>query len=178
MIEFKENINKDTQYLELYFKIMMISKNIKDIIEGIKFLFNIKNPIIENQLNKLSLDNPYSILLLRDLINELIIHQKKLSEEIILKNVIANLKNYYPFYCPKCLGILYISFFEKVEIICAKDKFFSIQKDINELKNNLNLKINCKNCNNKIEIYENNYKCLNCDKFFCNNCAYERKKKT
>lgn len=177
MIEFKENISKDAQYLELYFKIMMISKNIKDIIEGIKFLFNIKNPIIENQLNKLSLDNPYSILLLRDFINELIIHQKKLSEEIILKNVIANLKNYYPFYCPKCLGILYISSFEKIEIMCAKDKFFSIPKDINELKNDLNLKINCKNCNNKIEIYENNYKCLNCDKFFCNNCAYDHKKK-
>ena len=177
MIEFQENISKDKQYLEVFFKIMIISKNIKDIIKGIKFLFNIEIPNIENQLNKLSFDNPYSILLLRDLINKLIINKNKIEEKIILNNVITNLKKYYPFYCPKCLGILYISFLDKCEIFCYKDKFYSIPEDINELKNDLNFKINCKNCKNKIELYEKNYKCLNCGKYFCDNCAYDHRKK-
>ena len=131
MIEFQENISKDKQYLEVFFKIMIISKNIKDIIKGIKFLFNIEIPNIENQLNKLSFDNPYSILLLRDLINKLIINKNKIEEKIILNNVITNLKKYYPFYCPKCLGILYISFFDGCEIFCYKEKFHSVPEDIN-----------------------------------------------
>lgn len=35
----------------------------------------------------------------------------------------------------------------------------------------------CEKCKNKIEIFENNYKCLQCQKYFCESCADNHKQK-
>jgi hypothetical protein len=77
MISFNKNISQEKQYLKFYFKILMINQNITEIIWGINNLINIKNKNIENLLKKLNFKNPYAIILIRDLLNELIIAENE-----------------------------------------------------------------------------------------------------
>lgn len=77
MISFSKNISQEKQYLKFYFKILMINQNITEIIWGINNLINIKNKNIENLLKKLNFKNPYAIILIRDLLNELIIAENE-----------------------------------------------------------------------------------------------------
>ena len=177
MISFIKNINEEKQYLEFYFKIMMINQNIEDIIKGIKNILSIENNNIENLLKNLNFKNPYANIIIRDLLNELIIIDIKLNNTIILENVIKRLnKYYYLFHCPNCMGILYINISDRIYINCVKCNKILIKKDINELKNILNYKIKCVTCQNEIEIYGNNYKCLQCNHFYCCNCAKNHEK--
>lgn len=175
MISFRKNVKKEKKYLEFYFKVMIIQQNIPDILKGIQFLLNINNKTIENQFNKLNFQNPYAIILMRDLINILIIEENTADYEVILKNVKDYFKIYYLFRCPKCLAILHANYLGGIQIICAYDKVPFYPKDIKEMKDYLNIKINCKSCEKKIEIYENNYKCLKCKEFFCQDCSEAHK---
>ena len=176
MISFRKQINKEKKYLQLYFTIMMIIQNIQNIIEGIKILLCVNNKNIENQLSKLSFKNPYAILIIRDLINELIIRENNKEDEIVLKDVINNVKNDFLFHCPNCLGIFYISSLDSIIMFCPKDKTCLKPKEINDVKKCLDIKIKCGKCDKKIEIYENNYKCIKCNKYYCEECAVEHEK--
>ena len=177
MIEFKKDINKENQYLEIYFKILILAQNINDLIEGIKVLMNIKNDKIEKLLSNLDFQNPYAIILIRDFIYELITVQNKSEWEIVLNNIINDLKKYFFFHCPKCLGMLYVNFYQGITITCANHQLLPFSpKNIDELKDYFNFIIKCINCNKNIEIYENNYKCVHCCKLFCHKCATEHRK--
>ena len=177
MISFRNEISEEKKYLEFYFKIMMINQNISDILEGIRNILSVKNENLENFLKKLNFKNPYATMVIRDLLNELIIADILLDNNIILESVIKKLKNYYYlFHCPNCMGILYINISEYIYIKCVKCNNLIIIKDINQLKKHLNYNLKCANCQNEIEIYGNNYKCLGCNKFYCQNCFNDHEK--
>jgi hypothetical protein len=169
MISYKQKISKDKQHIELYFMLMMINKNILGIIKGLNTLLGLKNESIENQLKRLSFQNPYAIIFIRDLINELTVKKPNIKEEEVLQNVVNNMKNYYFFRCPKCLDILNVDFGDNIIVSCSRDKLKFIPKTIKELDFDYNIK--CTNCNDKIEIYKNDYKCIECAKFCCEKCA-------
>ena len=173
MISFKQKISKDKQYVELYFMLMMINKNVLGIIKGLNTLLGLKNENIENQLKGLSFQNTYSVIFIRDLINELMIKKSNIKDEEVLQNVVNNMKNYYFFHCPKCLDILNVEFEDNIIVSCSRDKLKLIPKTIKDLDFDYNIR--CANCNDKIEIYKNDYKCIECAKFFCEKCAEQHK---
>ena len=178
MISFPKCFNPEKKHLELYFKLMMVNQDIMAIILGINKLLNIKNQLIENQLKKLNFQNPYSILFIRDLLYELIMEENNLDKELILKNTIENMKKYYIFHCPKCLGILYTSTLNKVILTCVNQDFTIYPENINDLKSITNFILKCKKCQHKIELFETNYKCLECKELFCELCADSHKKES
>ena len=176
MISFGKKISQDKKYLELYFKLILLKQNIQEILNGIKILLGIDNNEINNQMNKLNLENPYAILLLRDLIDELIIRDIKQEDKIVFKNVLNNLKNNYLFHCPKCSEILSVNFLKEITVKCVNNHFCLRPKSVDELKNAINNKSKCEYCKCVIEIYEDNYKCLNCKHFYCKDCSEYHKK--
>ena len=99
----------------------------------------VNNKNIENQLSKLSFKNPYAILIIRDLINKLIIRENNKEDDIVLKDVINNVKNDFLFHCPNCLGIFYISSVDSIIMVCPKDNTYLKPKIINNLKNYLDI---------------------------------------
>ena len=159
IISFKQEINKEKNYLEFYFKVLILLQNINDIIEGINNQLDIKNNYIKELFEKLNFKNPYAVLLIRDLINELILKQNDIKIEEALKNLINNLKNYYTFYCPKCFEILLVVYNPNICLFCPKEKYYFFPKDENGLKNIIYSNIKCNICSKIIEIYDNNYKC-------------------
>ena len=172
---FRKNISEEKKHLEIYFKLILITQNIGDIIEGIHVLLNIKNQNIENIFKRANFNNPYSIIIIRDLINELIEKDISQIDEEILQNVIQNMKITYLFHCPNCFGILYSKYTDNKKITCVKHQNINVN-NLNELKSLLDFNINCKGCNQRIEIYENNFKCSDCYKFFCEKCAKKHEK--
>ena len=179
MLSFRNDINKEKQYLEFYFKVLLLLQNIENIIEGLNTQLGIKSKVVKKLLFKLSFQNPYSVILLRDLINEIILKQDNIEIEIVLNDIINNLKEYYLFHCPICFGLLYFTYDNIKNIAtlnCPKDKSIFNPKDIKELKNILIFDMNCKDCNKTVEIYENNYKCMKCDDFICEQSAEDHEK--
>ena len=168
LISFRKEIPKEKSYLELYFKLMLLNQNIEHIITGIKNLLHIQNKTIFHKLEKLDLKNPYAMLLERDLINDLILKESDVNENNLLENAILSLNNYL-FHCPQCKEILYYNHNKEALFICINQHLFNYN-DINSFKNDIEIEILCQKCNNNIMIYEKNYICLNCKKFFCINC--------
>ena len=171
MISFRKKIKQEKGYLEFYFKIMMIIQNIDYIIEGINPLLLINNENILNLLRSANFKNPYSILVVRELLNELLLIENQFDEKILLETVLNDLKNHYIFHCPNCLGILYVNAFQCITITCPKCSKVNFVKDLNELKNFFNYDLKCNDCQQKIEIYRENYKCIECNHFYCQKCA-------
>lgn len=173
MISFQKSIDLNQRYLELFFKMMMIKQNIQDILRGIKLFFKIKEKTI-NYLGGLDFKNPYTIILFRDFLNELIINAKGCDAEEILKGVISNMKTYYLFRCKDCLQILYVSCFEDITFTCINRHYF-LPKSKEDLLNMTYFNIKCEICKINIELFETNYKCLECQKYFCQSCADKHK---
>ena len=63
IVSFKKEINKERNYLEFYFKILILLQNINDIIEVINNPLGIKNNYFKELLEKLNFQNPYAVLL-------------------------------------------------------------------------------------------------------------------
>ena len=177
MVSFGESINEDKKYLLLCFKLILLEQDIDDLILGIKTLLNINNKHIEYQLKMLDFNNPYSIILMRQLLENMLLESKNIQPEVMLKNVIDDINRHYLFHCPKCLTILYLTKNEKNQdiLFCPKEKrdIFSldIPKDMADLEEKLLLDIHCNICDKKIEIFENNVKCIKCQKFYCQKCS-------
>ena len=178
MISFNSNIfinNKSDNSLELYFKLLILNKDIQNIIKGINNVLNIRNEIIENQLKKLNFNNPYAIIFLRDLINELILKDKNIDGQNILENIKKNINN-YTFFCPKCSEILYFSKNINIILLFCINKHYYQTNDIINLKNYIDINRKCQTCGKNIEIYEINYKCIQCKYFFCESCGKNHNK--
>ena len=176
IVSFRKEINIKKNHLEFYFKVLMLLQNINDIIEGINNQLGVKNDYIQEILEKINFENPYAVLLIRDLINELILKENDIKVEDTLQNIIENIKKYYPFYCPNCFEILLVVYGQNTSFYCPKEKLFFSPKDTIELKNKLIINMKCKACNEVIEIYDNNYKCNDCKNLYCQQCAKEHEK--
>ena len=99
MVSFGKDISKNKKYLELCFKLILLEQNIESLISGINTLLNIKNKVVESQLKKLDFENPYSIILMRELINKMIEESKEKEPELLLSGVIENINRNYLFFC-------------------------------------------------------------------------------
>ena len=176
IISFGKKINKEKNHLEFFFKVLLLLQNINEIIEGINSQLDTKNDSIKEVLENLNFQNPYAVLLIRDLINELILKQSDIKVEDTLQNIKENIKMYYPFYCPDCLEICLVIYDKKVSLFCPKEKCYFIPETIDDLKNKFAFYQKCKICNKIIQLYENNYKCNACKNFYCNKCAKEHEK--
>ena len=176
MISFNNDVPSDKKHFECFFKILLIKQNLSEIIEGLENLLSIKNENIKNQINKLKFQNPYSILLLRDLISNLITKEESISAEQILTKTKEKMKYYYVFHCPQCLIIEYVYARDKEITIVCTNKHNNTLNEITDLKNRINFQIKCEICGIIIEIYETNFKCITCKKFFCEVCAKKHNK--
>ena len=171
MISFRKKIKQEKEYLELYFKIMMINQNSDFIIEGINSLLGINNENILNLIRSANFKNPYSILVVRELLNELLLIENQFDEKILLETVLNDFKNHYIIHCPNCLGILYVNTCQSISLTCVKCSKGNFVKNLNELKNSFNYDLKCNDCQQKLEIFKDNYKCIECNHFFCQKCA-------
>ena len=128
IISFGKKINKGKNHLEFFFKVLLLLQNINEIIEGINNQLDTKNDSIKEVLENLNFQNPYAVLLIRDLINELILKQSDIKVEDTLQNIKENIKMYYPFYCPDCLEICLVVYDKKILYFAQKKNVTSYLK--------------------------------------------------
>jgi len=175
LISFQKKIPKEKSYLECCFKLILLTKNIKLIINEIKTLLSIQNTKLENLFEKMSLENPYAIILVREIVSQLIINGEEKDIKEILSEETENLKNYYLFHCPICLEIqfIYINDQKEFSLVCKNNHEYNKDKvkNLQDLKLLTMLSHKCNNCHKNIELFENGLKCLKCDDFFCHNCS-------
>ena len=175
LISFQKKIPKEKSHLECCFKLILLTKNINLIINEIKTLLSIQNTQLENLFKKMSLENPYAIILAREIVSQLIINGEEKDIQEILSEETENLKNYYLFHCPNCLEMqfIYINVQKEFSLICKNNHEYKkdIVKNLKDLKLLTMLSHQCNHCHMNIELFENGFKCLKCDNFFCRNCS-------
>ena len=180
LVSFKKEIPKEKLYLECYFKLILLLKDIKILIKELQNILKVKNESIITQLQKMNFFNPYACVLIRELITDLITNEKNEDASEILKEKIINIKQYYLFHCPTCMEILnvYVDPNNNFLSQCINNHYFESDKNNFEyIKTLASFSIKCDICGINIELYENNFKCLECQNFFCQNCKNIHKEK-
>ena len=180
LIDFKEKINPEKVHLECCLKLLLLTKNLEYLISGIKMHLKIDNELLVKKLKKFDFESPYAHILLRNIVEKLIKTETKFNDKVV-ENIFVEqakeIKKYYRFLCPKCLQIQFIRYFNnKIQIICPNQHDYS--KEINtieKLNYYYDFVLKCNTCNETIELYENNFYCLRCEKSFCPNCVEEHK---
>lgn len=180
LTSFEGNINKEKSYIECCFKLILITKNMQYLLEGIKEYLLIDNILLIKKIKTIDLESPYSHVLVRNIINHLLNVEKELSDEEVEKmfnSLVTNLKNYYYFLCPKCFQILFVRYFSgKFIVSCVNGHNYSDKiKTIDQLRTLTNFLIRCHNCKISLALYQHNYLCFECDNIFCQKCAEEHK---
>ena len=180
LINFCEKLEKEKAYLECSFKLLLLTKNICNLLFGIKNFLSINDEFLANQLEKIDFESPYSQVLVRNVIEKMIVLNKKLdTKEIkeIFKKQITDLKNYYRFLCPTCIQFQFIRYYKgQFTVICRNNHNYSDKiKNIDKLEFLKNFAIKCQNCKVNLEMFESNFICFQCDKFFCGKCSEEHK---
>ena len=179
-IKFEKQINQEKAFLECCFKLILLTKNYENLVNGIKNYLRINNEFLFKHLEKIDNESPYANILLRRLIENLIAVDKNLTnEEIeqIYKEQVNNLTNYYHFLCPNCLQFQFIRYIQgKFIIICRAGHNYSDKiKNIKDLKYLSKFDIKCQTCDIKLELFERNFCCFQCNKFFCEMCSQKHK---
>ena len=64
---------------------MLLSKNIQNLICGLNNYLSINNEFLDNKLKKIDFESPYAQVLVRNIIDNLISKEKKLTDEEIMK---------------------------------------------------------------------------------------------
>jgi len=180
IINFNEKINQEKIHLECCLKLILLTKKLENLISGIKMYLNIDNELLLKNLEKFDFESPYAHILLRNIVEKLIKAETNINNKIVENLFIEQdneIKQYYRFLCPKCLQIQFIRYFNnKLQIICPNLHDYSNNiNNIDKLDSVINLVLKCNTCNEEIELYENNYYCLRCDKSFCPKCVEEHK---
>ena len=169
-------IQRNKAPIECCFKLLLLSKNIQNLICGLNNYLSINNEFLNNQLKKIDFESPYAQVLVRNLIENLILIESKLNDEGMMnlyEKQIESLNDYYKFLCPACLQFLFIRYTsEKYSVTCRNGHNYSgIVRSIEDLEKLKDFIIKCKSCNKKLELYESNFICFQCDKFFCGKCS-------
>ena len=181
LISFQKQIPEEKSYLECIFKLILLIRNKELLLKNIKEIFIIKDDnfkFLKEKLSNMDFKNPFSNILIRDIIVDLIISENVDKIERIFQEEASNLKKYFLFRCPKCLEMFIIlhnnnSFFlsclnghdytDKIKNI----KFFELLK---------NHSIKCHICNQILELFENNFICSECNYCFCYKCSKKHQK--
>ena len=133
-------------------------------------MLSIQNTKLEKLFKKMSLENPYAIILAREIISQLIINGEEKDIQEILSEETENLKNYYLFHCPICLEMqfIYINAKKEFSLICKNNHEYNKDKvkNLQDLKLLTMLSHQCNYCHMNIKLFENGFKCLKCDDFF------------
>ena len=169
-------IQRNRAPIECYFKLLLLSKNIQNLICGLNNYLSINNEFLDNKLKKIDFESPYAQVLVRNIIDNLISKEKKLTDEEIMKlyeKQIEILNDYYKFLCPVCLQFLFVRYTpKKYSLTCRNGHNYSDSIDIIEEYDKLkNFIIKCQSCKKKLELYESNFICFECYKFFCGKCS-------
>ena len=176
ILSFGDDIPLEKKYIECYFKLILLTYNAKIIIEAINKVLEIKKDDVEFIIKKINFKNPYSILFLRDLIINLILKNKEISTDLIIQKTKDNMKMYNILRCSECFLINYVFIKDNDITIICPNKHVSILKNIQDLKTITQFEIKCSNCLNIIKVYEENYKCITCQKLFCEYCSKKHDK--
>ena len=86
LIQFEKKIQKEKAYLECCFKLILLTKNLENLLNGIKNCLKINDEFLFKQIEKIDFDSPYAHILLRRLVENLIAAEKNLTNEEIEKN--------------------------------------------------------------------------------------------
>ena len=170
------NKYEEKDCLEICFSLCILSKNIK--LMNIFFTKYLKVSVFDkDKFNSLNLNNPITATLFNTLFMDIYIEIKKNGKnnlnEIIQKNLNdANISVNNMFRCDKCYSIYQIklneeqNFEAKCEYCDKENKVFTEQ----ELNATIKLNLRCASCNNKLLLYEENFKCNKCKNLFCPMC--------
>ena len=180
LISFEQQIKKEKAYLECYFKFILLTKNIDNLLFGIKNYLLIEDENLINAMKKIDPESPYSHVLLRNLIENLISEENKLDEsriKKIYKEQIIKIKKYYNFLCPICLQFQFVHYSNgKFTVICKNGHDYTEKvKSVEILQYLSNFVIKCQNCKRILEMYEPNYCCFQCENFLCEECSEKHK---
>ena len=169
-IKIEDIFPEEKRYMKVCFQIVLLSQNRELLTKYIKYFYNGEINEIEKEINNLNFSNPFSIVFIHIILEVLFNYNKEYDNENPLDLIRCKKKDIQIFRCNKCFDLLYILHSNNGTSLICNDKSHTIieTKSLKTL-NNYNLK--CCECNQIINIYSNNYKCLKCKKFICGNCC-------
>ena len=177
LINFEKKFNKKIAYLECCFKLLLLTKNLENLLYGMKNFLFINTEFLSTQFKTLDFESPFTHILLKGLVENFICGKNNLKNEKIkeiYKEQVNKLTNYYKFFCPQCLQFQLFRYYDNGKFIvqCSSGHNYSDKiKNIGDLQLLSEYIIKCQICNRKLEMYERNFICFQCVNFFCEKCS-------
>jgi len=167
LISIDEFFPAEKNVLKLCFKIILLTQNKETLINYLRKFFSTNIKDLENEILKLNFNNPFSIMFIHEALKSIFI--EKNGEEKIVDIINKKIKNIQIFRCGKCFDLLYVTHSTNGTSLICNDSSHNILEST-ELRTLHIFDLVCCECNNLIKIYLDNYKCIKCKKFICNNC--------
>ena len=167
LVDIENIFPENKKDIKIFFRIILLTKDIQMLKNSIKDIYGDCIKDIENDINNLNFENPFSIIFIHELLKALI--EKKNNDEKILPKIINNIKKIQIFRCCKCFDLQYIHHNENGTSLICNDQSHTIINCVT-LQNMNNYDLLCCECKCEIKIYYDNYKRIKCKNFICNKC--------
>ena len=167
------------KYIRCAMKFILISGEKKDLIDYFKKHKNVfnKEKEVQDILLMINFNNYIQINFIHELIRILFAEEIKKDNSNILEKIIININKKEYLRCEKCFDILYC--YQKknlLNFICNNKHLITLSSTQEKIETKI-ITILCKSCGSNKNIYENIFKCLSCNCFFCEKCKNNHEKK-
>lgn len=168
LISIDDVFPEEKMKIKICFKIILLTQRKEMLINYLRKLFSTNIKELEKEIFKINFNNPFSIIFIHETLK--VIFMEKNNEVDIVDTINKKIKNIQIFRCCKCFDLLYVAHTSKgTSLICNNSTHNIIEST--KLKTLNMYDLNCCECKNIIKIYLDNYKCIKCKKFICNNCS-------
>lgn len=159
------------------FKFKLLSGNKRELIEYIQKL----KPLFKNEkeiediLKDINLNNYIQINFIHELIRILFDNNKDTNYRNLLEKITININKREFLRCELCFDILYCYYQKNVfNFICNNGHITYLSPTQNKIDTKI-IVIKCKRCQKNYKIYQNIFKCLSCNSFYCADCKENHK---
>ena len=152
----------EKEKLKLSFKIILLTQKKELFISYLRKFYSTDINDLENEIFKLNLSNPFSIMFIHKTL-KYIFKEKKESKGILI-SINHEIKNIQIFRCFKCFDLLYFTHSEKGTSLISNSSSHNIL-DSTILRTLNFYDLTCCECKSIIKIYLDNYKCIKCKQF-------------
>ena len=155
--------------LKFCFKLILITQRKELLINYLrKFCSTVNIKDLEEEIFKLNFSNPFSIIFIHETLKY--IFTEKNDKNNIVDMINQKIKFIQIFRCRQCFDLLNVLYSSEGTSLNCNNKLHNIPENLEVRKLNLYDLICCE-CKSTIKIYLDNYKCIKCKKFICNNCS-------
>ena len=152
----------EKEKLKVSFKIILLTQKKELFISYLRKFYSTDINDLENEIFKLNLSNPFSIMFIHKTL-KYIFKEKKESKGILI-SINHEIKNIQIFRCFKCFDLLYFTHSEKGTSLIYNSSSHNIL-DSTILRTLNFYDLTCCECKSIIKIYLDNYKCIKCKQF-------------